>query len=70
LRNEDLPALGRLAVGDLAREARNARPRDRAVLLFGVPESKDDEATGAYAEDGIVQRRSASCGRAFPSSYC
>jgi porphobilinogen synthase len=27
----------------------------RAVLLFGVPESKDDEATGAYAEDGIVQ---------------
>ena len=56
LRNEDLPALGRLAVGDLAREAEELLALGiRAVLLFGVPESKDDEATGAYAEDGIVQ---------------
>lgn len=27
-----------------------------AVLLFGIPESKDPEGTGAYAEDGIIQR--------------
>ena len=27
-----------------------------AVLLFGLPESKDPDASGAYAEDGIVQR--------------
>jgi len=27
-----------------------------AVLLFGLPESKDDMATEAYARDGIVQR--------------
>jgi porphobilinogen synthase len=27
-----------------------------AVLLFGLPESKDSDASGAYAEDGIVQR--------------
>lgn len=27
-----------------------------AVLLFGIPKLKDDEATGAYAEDGIVQQ--------------
>lgn len=26
------------------------------VMLFGIPEKKDDRATGAYAEDGIVQR--------------
>jgi porphobilinogen synthase len=26
------------------------------VLLFGLPESKDDRATGAYHENGIVQR--------------
>lgn len=26
-----------------------------AVLLFGLPETKDEAATGAYAEDGIVQ---------------
>jgi porphobilinogen synthase len=28
----------------------------RAVLLFGIPVSKDERATQAYAEDGIVQR--------------
>jgi porphobilinogen synthase len=27
-----------------------------AVLLFGLPESKDPEGSGAYAADGIVQR--------------
>ncbi len=27
-----------------------------AVILFGLPASKDAEASGAYAEDGIVQR--------------
>ncbi len=27
-----------------------------AVILFGLPESKDEVASGAYAEDGIVQR--------------
>lgn len=27
-----------------------------AVILFGLPESKDDRATGAYDEQGIVQR--------------
>jgi porphobilinogen synthase len=26
------------------------------VLLFGIPETKDEMASGAYAEDGIVQR--------------
>lgn len=26
-----------------------------AVLLFGIPEHKDEQATGAYADDGIVQ---------------
>ncbi|MFQ5912903.1 MAG: porphobilinogen synthase [Nitrospinota bacterium] len=27
-----------------------------AVMLFGIPDSKDEEATGAWAEDGIIQR--------------
>ena len=26
------------------------------VILFGLPESKDEEATGAYDDNGIVQR--------------
>lgn len=28
----------------------------RSVILFGLPETKDTVASGAYAEDGIVQR--------------
>ena len=28
----------------------------RSVILFGLPESKDELASGAHAEDGIVQR--------------
>src|SRR4030095_473664 len=28
----------------------------RSLILFGLPESKDELASGAYAEDGIVQR--------------
>ncbi|MFQ5692536.1 MAG: porphobilinogen synthase [Nitrospinota bacterium] len=27
-----------------------------AVMLFGIPEAKDEEATGAWEDDGIVQR--------------
>ena len=27
-----------------------------AVLLFGIPEEKDEAASGAYDEDGIVQQ--------------
>ncbi len=27
-----------------------------AVLLFGIPERKDDQGSGAWADDGIVQR--------------
>jgi len=27
----------------------------QAVLLFGIPKSKDEQASGAYAKDGVVQ---------------
>ncbi len=55
--NEELPALGRFSVDDLVREAEElVRLGVRAVILFGIPEEKDEVATGAYDEDGIVQR--------------
>jgi porphobilinogen synthase len=57
LPNEALPALGRLAVGDLAREAEELLGLGiRAVLLFGIPEAKDEDGSGAWEDDGIVQR--------------
>lgn len=37
-----------------------------AVLLFGLPEEKDEAGTGAYAADGIVQRTIAAIKRALP----
>src|ERR671930_14689 len=57
LPNSDLPALGRHSVEDLVAEAEEAsRLGVRAVLLFGIPEEKDAEGSGAWDEDGIVQR--------------
>jgi porphobilinogen synthase len=55
--NPDLPALGRHSVDDLVREVEDCvRLGVSAVILFGIPESKDDEGSGAYDDDGIVQR--------------
>jgi porphobilinogen synthase len=55
--NTDLPALGRHSVEDLVAEADEAaRLGVRALLLFGIPEEKDEDGTGAWDEDGIVQR--------------
>jgi porphobilinogen synthase len=56
-RNDELPPLGRFSVDDLAGEVEElVRLGISAVLLFGVPEEKDDEGSGAYDSDGIVQR--------------
>src|ERR671918_275891 len=56
-RNEDLLAMSRLSLDDLAAEADElAALGVSAVILFGIPEEKDDEGTGAYDDDGIVQR--------------
>jgi porphobilinogen synthase len=56
-RNELLPPLGRFRVDDVAREAEElVRLGVKAVILFGIPDEKDDEGSGAWAEDGVVQR--------------
>jgi porphobilinogen synthase len=57
LPNDALPALRRFSVDDLVREADELVGLGvRAVLLFGIPETKDEDGTGAYDEDGIIQR--------------
>jgi porphobilinogen synthase len=57
LQNEALPPMSRLTVQGAIREAEALTALGvRAVLLFGVPEEKDEQASGAYDEDGIVQR--------------
>jgi porphobilinogen synthase len=56
-RNEELSPMGRFSVDDLAGEVEElVRLGVSAVILFGVPDEKDDEGSGAYDADGIVQR--------------
>jgi porphobilinogen synthase len=56
-RNEMLPPLGRFSVDDLLREGEElVRLGVRAVILFGIPDEKDDEGSGAWIDDGVVQR--------------
>jgi porphobilinogen synthase len=38
------------------------------VILFGLPESKDEEASGAYDDQGIVQRAIRAIKREVPGS--
>jgi len=55
--NPELPALGRHSVDSLAAEADELqRLGVRSVLLFGIPEEKDAEGSGAWDEDGVVQQ--------------
>ena len=54
---EGLPALAQRSLDELVAEARDLSARGvRAVLLFGIPEEKDEEGSGAWSDDGIVQR--------------
>ena len=55
--NPELPALGRFSLEDVVEEAEEAsRLGVRAVLLFGIPDEKDAEGSGAWDEDGVIQR--------------
>ena len=52
-----MPGVFNLSVDEALKEAQEcARLGLGGLLLFGLPESKDDLGSGAYADDGIVQR--------------
>jgi porphobilinogen synthase len=52
-----MPGVFNLSVDEAVKEARATRALGvPAVMVFGLPEKKDEVATGAWAEDGIVQR--------------
>ena len=55
--NEALPALGRFSVDDLVAEAEELRGLGvPAVILFGIPDEKDEQGSGAWDDEGVVQR--------------
>jgi porphobilinogen synthase len=57
LPNERLAPLSRLTVDGAVRECEDLlRAGVKAVILFGIPEEKDDDGSGAWIENGIVQQ--------------
>jgi porphobilinogen synthase len=57
LSNARLPPMSRFTVDGVVREAEElVRAGVRSVMLFGIPESKDDEGSGAWIDEGIVQQ--------------
>jgi porphobilinogen synthase len=52
-----MPGNYQLSVDEIVKECRQAHSLGiGGVILFGIPETKDEIASGAYADDGIVQR--------------
>ena len=52
-----MPGVDQHAPNEIAAEASRAQNAGlEAVLLFGIPTEKDEAASGAYAENGVVQQ--------------
>src|SRR3954468_9544439 len=64
---EAMPGVARLPLADLAREAGEiAALGIPAVLLFGIPAEKDEEGSGAWEENGVVQEATRAIKSAHP----
>ena len=62
-----MPGVCNLSVDEAVKEAREAHSLGvPSVILFGLPDKKDDVATGAWAEDGIVQQAARAIKREVP----
>src|SRR2546421_6008263 len=62
-----MPGVYNLSVDEIVREAANAFEIGiQGLILFGLPEAKDETASGAYGENGIVQQAARAVRRAIP----
>src|SRR5271165_5819592 len=62
-----MPGVFNLSVDEAVKEAREADAVGvKALILFGLPETKDEVATGAWADDGVVQRATRAIKREVP----
>ncbi|PYX90942.1 MAG: porphobilinogen synthase [Acidobacteria bacterium] len=63
-----MPGVSNLSIDELVKEAQTAQSLGiPAVILFGLPEKKDTSASGAWSDDGIVQRATRALKREVPS---
>src|SRR5205085_9548485 len=52
-----MPGVFNISVDEAVKEAKESKSLGLGgIILFGLPEKKDEEATGAWIDDGIVQR--------------
>src|SRR4051812_8471782 len=62
-----MPGCFQLSIDELVKEVESAHGAGvPAVLLFGIPDEKDEKASGAYAATGIVQRAVRALKKEFP----
>src|SRR5512146_226385 len=62
-----MPGVFNLSVDEVVKEAREVHSLGiTAIILFGLPEKKDEIATGAWEDDGIVQRATRAIKREVP----
>jgi porphobilinogen synthase len=62
-----MPGVFNLSVDEAVKEARQTRSLGvPAVILFGLPETKDEVATGAWSDNGIVQQAARAIKREVP----
>ena len=67
LPNARLPGLARHTVDSVVQECEELlRLGVKSVILFGLPEGKDEEGSGAWIEDGVVQRALRALRERFP----
>jgi porphobilinogen synthase len=62
-----MPGVYQLSVDKIVEEAKEVYDLGiPAIILFGIPDNKDTEATGAWHDHGIVQKASAAVKEAVP----
>jgi porphobilinogen synthase len=63
-----MPGISQLSVSRAVEEAKAAADSGiPALLLFGIPKEKDEQASQAYASDGVTQRAVAAIKQALPN---
>ena len=63
-----MPGVFNMSVDEAVKECREVASLGiPSVILFGLPESKDEKATGAWADDGIVQKAARAIKREVPN---
>lgn len=67
---ESMPGIDRVSVDKLLADlTKDTALGIAAIILFGIPDTKDKKGSGAYAEDGIVQKAIRAIKKKFPALY-